>query len=163
MFFVHALNIARERIWITAPYFVPDEAIVKALMLATLRGVDVRILIPAKGDSVPVQLAAYHYVKLLEESDVQFCRWGPGFMHQKVLLVDSHTAMVGTHNFDNRSFRLNFEVGALIVDPDFNAEVETMFLDDFGRCEPIDPARFDEQPIYWRFGVHLARLLAPIL
>ncbi len=163
MFFVHALNAAKHRIWITAPYFVPDDAIVKAMMLATLRGVDVRVLVPAKGDSKPVQMAGYYFMQLLEESRVNFCEWGPGFMHQKVMLVDDMTSVIGTHNFDNRSFRLNFEVSALIVDEDFNREVEAMFLNDFEQCAPIDPASFKDKSWLWHFGVQVSRLLAPIL
>jgi cardiolipin synthase len=163
MFFVHALNTARDRIWITAPYFVPDESVVKALMLATLRGVDVRILIPGKGDSLPVQMAAYYYIDLLKESKVKFCSYEPGFMHQKVMLVDDHTSVIGTHNFDNRSFRLNFEVAALVYDEAFNGEVEAMFEEDFRHCPPIDPAAFADRPWYWRLGVNLSRLLAPLL
>ena len=163
MFFVHALSSAKERIWITAPYFVPDDAIVKALMLATLRGVDVRILVPAKGDSVPVQMASYYFMELLEDSKVKFCEWGPGFMHQKVMLVDHHVVTIGTHNFDNRSFRLNFEIAALISDEDFNDEVEAMFEADFQKCAPIDVSSFHEKPWYWHFGVNFSRLLAPIL
>jgi cardiolipin synthase len=163
MFFVHALNSARERIWITAPYFVPDDAIVKALMLATLRGVDVRILVPAKGDSVPVQMASFFFMELLAESQVKFCAWGPGFMHQKVMLVDDKVSSIGTHNFDNRSFRLNFEIAAVIYDEEFNREVEAMFEDDFAKCEPIDPGTFQHKPWHWRLGVRLSSLLAPIL
>lgn len=163
MFFVHALNSAKERIWITAPYFVPDDAIVKALMLATLRGVDVRILVPAQGDSLPVQMAGYYFMELLEDSKVKFCEWGPGFMHQKVMLVDNMTSVVGTHNFDNRSFRLNFEVAALIYDEPFHRELEAMFKNDFRKCAPIDPADFEDKPWHWHFGVQLSRLMAPIL
>ena len=163
MFFVHALSSAKDRIWITAPYFVPDDAIVKALMLATLRGVDVRILVPAQGDSLPVQLASYYFMELLEDSKVKFCEWGPGFMHQKVMLVDDRTSVIGTHNFDNRSFRLNFEIAANISDEEFNGEVETMFNNDFRQCKPIDPAGFADNPWYWHLGVKLSRLLAPIL
>ena len=163
MFFVHALNSAKERIWITAPYFVPDDAIVKALMLATLRGVDVRILVPAKGDSFPVQMASYYFMEQLEESKVKFCEWGPGFMHQKVMLIDDHTSSIGTHNFDNRSFRLNFEVAAVVYDEEFNKVVEAMLLDDFRQCAPIDPASFEEKPWRWHFAVQVSRLLAPIL
>ena len=110
MFFVHALNSARERIWITAPYFVPDEAVVKALMLASLRGVEVRILLPGLSDSLPTYLAAFHFVELLAGSNVQFYQYDRGFLHQKVWLVDDWLAMVGTANVDNRSFRLNFEI-----------------------------------------------------
>jgi cardiolipin synthase len=163
MFFVHALNSARERIWITAPYFVPDDAIVKALMLAALRGVDVRILVPDLTDSVPVQMASYYFMELLEDSNVEFYAYAPGFMHQKVTLIDDTAASVGTHNFDNRSFRLNFEIGAVVYDGDFNKAVEAMFLDDLSGSTPIDPSTFKDKPWRWRFAVRLFRLMAPIM
>ena len=163
MFFVHALNSARHRIWITAPYFVPDEAVVKALMLATLRGVEVRILLPGLSDSLPTYLAAFHFVELLAGSNVQFYQYDRGFLHQKVMLVDDHTASVGTHNFDNRSFRLNFEIAAVVYDEDFAREVQTMLEADFANATLIDPATLAERPWYWRLGVKLSRLLSPIL
>lgn len=163
MFFVHALNSAKERIWITAPYFVPDDAIIKALMLATLRGVDVRILVPGMADSLPAHLAAFHYMELLADSKVKFYSHAPGFMHQKVMLIDRTTASVGTHNFDNRSFRLNFEVAAVIYDETFNSEVAAMLEKDMENCTIIDPHTFAERPWLWRFGVNLARLTAPVL
>jgi cardiolipin synthase len=163
MFFVHALNTAKERIWITAPYFIPDDAVVKALMLASLRGVDVRILVPAKGDNLLAQMASYYFMELLEESNVKFCEWGPGFMHQKVMLIDDHSSSIGTHNFDNRSFRLNFEITALVYDETFNAEVESMLRDDLQRCTAVDPATFEDKPWLWHLGTNLSRLLAPVL
>jgi cardiolipin synthase len=163
MFFVHALNTARDRIWITAPYFVPDEAIVKAMMLATLRGVDVRIVVPAGADSLLPHLAAFYYMEQLADSQVKFYSYEPGFMHQKVMLIDDSTVSIGTHNFDNRSFRLNFEVAAVVYDESFNAEVAVMFEEDFGNCVRIDPGTFADRPWRWRFGVRLARLMAPVL
>jgi cardiolipin synthase len=163
MFFVHALHSAKERIWITAPYFVPDDAVVKALMLATLRGVDVRILVPGLTDSVPVQMASYYYMDQLADSNVKFYAYAPGFMHQKVMLVDDTVAYVGTHNFDNRSFRLNFEIGAVVYDEAFNTAVESMLEDDLRGCTRIDPSTFKDKPWRWRFGVHLFRLMAPIM
>lgn len=163
MFFVHALNSARQRIWITAPYFVPDEAVVKALMLASLRGVEVRILLPGISDSLPAYLAAFHFVELLADSKVKFYQYDQGFLHQKVMLVDDHTASIGTHNFDNRSFRLNFEIAAVVYDEAFNREVRAMLETDFANATRIDPAQLANRPWYWQFGVKLSRLLAPIL
>ena len=163
MFFVHALHSAKERIWITAPYFVPDDAVVKALMLATLRGVEVRILVPGLTDSVPVQMASYHYMDQLADSNVEFYAYAPGFMHQKVMLVDDTVASVGTHNFDNRSFRLNFEVGAVIYDEEFNRRIEAMLEDDLRGCTRIDPSTFEDRPWHWRFAVRLFRLMAPVM
>ena len=70
---------------------------------------------------------------------------------------------VGTANFDNRSFRLNFEVTAVIVDRAFAAEMEAMFERDFAHAEVIDPADLDKRPFWWRLGVQVSRLAAPVL
>ena len=163
MFFVHALNSARDRIWITAPYFVPDEAIVKALMLASLRGVDVRILVPGIVDKWLADRAMYHYMELLADSNVKFYMHRPGFLHQKVMVVDEAIASIGTHNFDNRSFRLNFEISAVIYDEDFTTEVAEMLERDMATSELLDPTTFKDRPWLWRFSVNFARLWAPVL
>ena len=163
LFFVTALNSARQRIWLSAPYFVPDEAILKALELAALRGVDVRIITTGKPDSWPVFLAAFSYMHRLRDLGIRFYSYQPGFLHEKVMLVDDEFSTVGTPNFDNRSFRLNFEVTSLIVDPAFASEMETMFEQDFAHAVPIDPNAFDDKPFWWRLAVNLSRLAAPVL
>ena len=163
LFFVAALSGARERIWLSAAYFVPDDAVMKALELAALRGVDVRIITTGKPDSLPVYLAAFHYIERLRGLGIRFYAYAPGFMHQKVSLIDDRISTVGTHNFDNRSFRLNFEVMSIIVDEAFAAEMEAMFLADFEHAETIDPDALQEKPIWWRAAVQLARLAAPVL
>ena len=163
LLFITALNSASERFWVSAPYFVPDEAIMKALELAALRGVDVRIITSGKGDSLPVQLAAFYYIHQLRDLGIRFYAYKPGFLHEKVMLVDDNVSAVGTANFDNRSFRLNFEVTALIVDREFAARMKAMFEDDFAHAEPIDPAEFDRKPFWWRLGVNLSRLASPVL
>lgn len=163
MFFVHALNSAQDRIWITAPYFVPDEAIVKALMLASLRGVDVRILVPGIVDKWLADRAMYHYMELLADSNIKFYMHRPGFLHQKVMVIDDAIASVGTHNFDNRSFRLNFEISAVIYDEEFTTEVAEMLERDMATSELLDPTTFKDRPWLWRFSVNFARLWAPVL
>jgi cardiolipin synthase len=163
LFFVSALSAAQKRIWLSAPYFVPDDAVMKALQLEALRGVDVRIITTGKPDSLPVYLAAFHYIERLRGLGIRFYAYTPGFMHQKVMLVDDFVSAVGTHNFDNRSFRLNFEVSAVIVDEDFAGEMEAMFEADFRHTEPIDPQALEEKPLWWRAGVQLSRLAAPVL
>jgi cardiolipin synthase len=148
---------------LSAPYFVPDEAVMKALELAALRGVDVRIITTGKPDSLPVYLAAFHYINQLRDLGIRFYAYEPGFLHEKVVLVDDSVSSVGTPNFDNRSFRLNFEVTALIVDKDFASQMEAMFEADFAHSVIIDPASFDKKPLWWRFGVSLSRLASPVL
>jgi cardiolipin synthase len=84
-------------------------------------------------------------------------------MHQKVMLVDDQIASVGTHNFDNRSFRLNFEIMTIAFDTEFAAEVEAMLQDDFRHATVIDPREFADKPFYWWLGVRLSYLAAPVL
>ena len=163
LMFVSALHSARERIWLSAPYFVPDEAVLKALQLAALRGVDVRVITTGKGDSLAVFLAAFHYIDQLRDLGIRFYAYKPGFLHEKVALVDHDVSTVGTANFDNRSFRLNFEVTAVIVDRAFAAEMEAMFERDFAHAEVIDPAELDKKPFWWHLGVQVSRLAAPVL
>ena len=148
--FIHAINSARERLWIASPYFVPDEGVMSALKLAALRGVDVRILIPDMPDHLAVYLAAYSYFDEVEETGVGFYRYTDGFLHQKVMLIDHVAASVGTANFDNRSFRLNFEITALIGDSAFASEVERMFEADFAHSRRMEPVELDRKSFWFR-------------
>ena len=162
LMFTHAINSAVERIWIASPYFVPDPAVMAALQLAGLRGVDVRILIPDQPDHLGVYLAAFAYLDDAGATGVRFYRYQDGFLHQKVVLIDDTFAAVGTANFDNRSFRLNFEITAAIADDDFASEIERMFETDFSKSRLMEPNEYDQKPWWFRFGVRLARLTAPI-
>ena len=163
LMFTHAINSARKRIWIASPYFVPDHSVMVAIQLAGLRGVDVRILIPDEPDHLAVYLAAYSYFDEASETGAKFYRYEDGFLHEKAMLIDDDVASVGTANFDNRSFRLNFEVTAVVVDAEFATKVERMFQDDFERSRLMEDGEYDAKPWYFRLGVRTARLLAPIL
>ena len=163
LMFIQAISGARKRVWIASPYFVPDEGVLKALELADLRGVDVRVLIPDKPDHMLVYLAAFTFMDELSNTDIGFYRYTGGFLHQKVVLVDDHIAVVGTANLDNRSLRLNFEVSALVVDPPFAGEVAAMLEEDFAHSRKMRPGEFSEKPFWFQFAARVARLTAPIL
>ena len=162
LMFVHAIHSAQERIWIASPYFVPDEAVIAALQLACLRGVEVRILIPDKPDHLLVYLAAFSYFDELSKIGVQFYRYDQGFLHQKVMLIDESATAVGTANFDNRSFRLNFEITAFVVEKAFNKEIETMLLADIAASREMKQEEVMEKPFWFKVAVRYARLTAPI-
>ncbi len=163
LMFVHAINSAQERIWITSPYFVPDEAVMAALQLAGLRGVDVRILIPDRPDHLLVYLAAFSYFEDAEMTGVKFYRYTEGFLHQKVVLVDDQAAVIGTANFDNRSFRLNFEISAIFPDSAVTSAVEAMLLEDFASSRLMQEGDYENRSFWFKLAVRLARLTAPIL
>ena len=162
LMFIHAINSAERRIWIASPYFVPDEAVIAALQLAGLRGVDVRVIIPEKADHLLVYLAAFSYFEEAARTGVKFYRYTDGFLHQKVMLIDDAAATIGTANFDNRSFRLNFEITALVAHPALVSQVETMLEEDLARCEPVGPDEYSGKPAWFRLAVRVARLTSPV-
>lgn len=163
LFFVTMINAARSRAWITSPYFVPDEAVMGALQLAVLRGVDVRILLPSRPDHRIVYAASNQYAEDAVKAGIGVFRYQPGFVHQKVVLVDDDIAAIGSANLDNRSFRLNFEVMLLTIDADFASQVEQMLLADFSQAvEQLESAR-DKVSRLQRLGMRMARLLSPVL
>ncbi len=163
LMFMHAIASAHERIWIASPYFVPDDAIVQALQLAALRGVDVRILIPEKADSRWVTLAAYSYFHDVKVAGARFYRYQAGFLHGKFMLIDNNLATVGTANFDNRSFRLNFEITAVVSEEAFAGEVRHLFEHDFQNSRLMVLGELDAKPLWFKLAVRIARLLAPVL
>lgn len=162
MFFLTAINNAKQRLWIATPYFVPDAKMVTAIQLAAIRGVDVRIILPGMNDSELVNLSSYSYLKELDRTGVKLFRYQKGFLHQKVVLVDDEISCIGSANFDNRSFRLNFEVTAIVHDRGFNEEVAGMLEKDLADSIPTGAEDYEERSFFFRFKVRLARLLAPI-
>jgi cardiolipin synthase len=163
LFFLECIASARSRVWIASPYFVPDDALLSALQLAALRGVDVRILLPAKRDHTLVWLASFFFVPAVTAYGVKVYRYMSGFMHQKVVVVDDTISAIGTANFDNRSFRLNFEVMSIVADPNFTARVASMVEQDLASSLDVSHERFDEYPLWKRLGSKFARLFAPVL
>ncbi len=157
-----AANSARKRLWIASPYFVPDEGVLTALQTAAIRGVDVRILIPERADHLLVWLSAFSYYEQSIPFGIRLFRYHRGFLHQKVMLVDSRLAAVGTANLDNRSFRLNFEITAFSTDRSFINEVATMLETDFTHAREATLEDFTGRPFLFRAASRAARLLAPI-
>jgi cardiolipin synthase len=162
LMFIDAIHAARQRFWIASPYFVPDSGVIEALQLAALRGVDVRVLLPLKPDHLLVYLSSFSYLDEMERAGVKMYRYRPGFMHQKVFLVDDDLAAVGTANLDNRSFRLNFEVSVVMPDPKAAAEVAKMLERDFANSRRVELDEFTRRPLWFRVACRLARLLAPV-
>ena len=163
LLYAHAIESAERRVWIATPYFVPDGRVLGALQLAALRGVDVRIIMPKTSDSVFFKYVPYAYLDEVTRAGVKVYLHGPGFMHQKVALVDDDFAAVGTANFDNRSFRLNFEATVVFHDAEFCGDVQAMLEGDLASSERLFGSELDEQSFAFRFAANATRLLAPVL
>ena len=158
---VDAIGLARERIWLATPYFVPTEETLFALTSAALRGVQVKLMVPACGDSRLTSAAARSYFDELQRAGVLIFEYTAAMFHAKTLLVDDRYGMVGSANFDNRSFRLNFEAAAVVLDEAFNAELAAMFTRDLSRCRRV-PAR-RPLPFGQRLLEAAARLFSRVL
>jgi cardiolipin synthase len=156
------ITSAKKRLWISSPYFVPDETVYDALQLAALRGVDVRIMLPAKPDHILVYLSAFSYLESGESVGVKFYRYRSGFLHQKVWVIDDDFSAVGTANLDNRSMHLNFEITLLFADKAFTAAVADMLGRDFDASTLATSGDLQRRGLMFRFAVRVARLFSPI-
>ncbi len=155
------IHDVRERLWLASPYFVPDPVLRTALAHAALRGVDVRILLPAKPDHLLPWLSSFATYPSLRRTGVRVWRYQEGFVHSKVLLADNDLAIVGSVNLDFRSFMLNFEMGAVVQDAEFASEVEKMLARDFARGIEEDLGKFETGPFWFRLKCRLAALMSP--
>jgi cardiolipin synthase len=158
-----AITRASSRVWLTTPYFVPDDAILTALCTAAQRGVDVRLLVPLRGDSRLIDLAARSYMPELVASGVKVYEYLPRFVHAKTIVIDDDLAIVGTANLDNRSFRLDFELTALAYDHALTAQLARAFEVDLHDSRAIDAAALARHSLVRRLGEAGARLLSPLL
>ena len=156
------ISTAEEKVWITTPYLVPDESLKMALITAALSGIDVRIIIPNKADHFFVYWASRDNVEDLLEAGVKIYTYNNGFVHSKILLVDSIAASVGTANLDMRSLEINFEVNAFLYDTDVLKRLEKDFIKDVVNSEEIIYSKFRERHIGYKLLESIGRLVSPL-
>ncbi|NDP41719.1 MAG: cardiolipin synthase [Aromatoleum sp.] len=160
---VALIHAARERVVITTPYFIPDAALLQALSTAVLRGVDVRLVVPAQDDQRLVCMAQKSYYAELLRGGVKICRYGARFLHAKHATIDDAVAWIGSSNMDIRSFALNAEVTLLAYDPrvcaNLAAEQERYFRDGVWLDADIWCSAALPRQMAW----NLARLMSPLL
>ena len=161
-FYFAAITSAHERLWLTTPYFVPGEAILAAIASAAHRGVDVRLLVPHKTDSIWVDAASRTFHDELLTAGAQIYLYESPMLHAKTAIVDDALAIVGTANLDNRSFRLNFEVVAAFYGGPCVANLAKAFEVDLAHAKP-QLRREARSPFAQRLLGSAARLLAPQL
>lgn len=158
-----AITLAKKEVFITSPYFIPDETILNAIKTASLSGVDVKVLVPGVSDSRVVNVTSSSYYSELLEYGVEVYLYQKGFVHAKTMVCDCQFAMVGTANMDYRSFDLNFEINAIIYDPEFSDQLRKQFLEDIKNAEIIDFDQWKKRSFIHRFTGRLLRLAAPLM
>ena len=155
---------SKHYVYIQTPYFIPTEPIMLALRNAALSGLDVRLMVPYRGDgNFLVTLASRSYVKDLLAAGVKVIFYEKGFLHAKTIVADDQVVSIGSTNMDVRSFEQDFEINAFIYDSDMAVWMRDVFLEDEKDGRYIDPAQWAERPAFVRFEESFARLFSPLL
>lgn len=161
---VEMIHQARERVVITSPYFIPDQAVLVALTNAVLRGVKVTLIFSTRMDQTLVHLAQKSYYGELLRAGVHIYLYRPAFLHAKFLTIDNSLAMIGTSNMDIRSFQLNSEVSLLCYDTQVTAQLQAHQADYIANSDPLTREAWgDQQTFVTKFTQAMARLMGPLL
>lgn len=161
--FLTAISSASKRVWIQTPYFLPPDHLVQALQNAALAGVDVRVMIPRRSDSVTLSYASRSYFHECMQAGVKFYLFEAGMLHSKVMIIDDDISTVGSANFDFRSFEHNFEGNLLIYSEEFNGRLREVFLRDQNDSVRMYSDTWKRRPLRQRMIESILRLLSPIL
>lgn len=158
-----AMVSAEKYIYITTPYFVPNDQIITAMQVAARSGVDVRLLIPYKSDSWIVKHATNSYLERILEAGVKVFRYKKGFVHAKTLAIDDIFCTVGTSNMDYRSFNINFEINAFMYDKKNTEILKQHFLEDLEQSEAVDFNTYLNRSKFDKLKESYARLWSPLI
>ncbi len=157
------VQAAKKRIWIATPYLVLPESLYYALSLAALNGIEVKILVPSYSDNRLIHFASQIYIERLLKSGVEFYRYLPGFLHQKVMLIDEQAALVGSVNLDSRSLFINFEIFAVSPEKNIIDGVSAMLENDFEQSEKVSLKEYEKSPLSRQILCRATNLIAPML
>lgn len=158
-----AINLARQRVWIETPYFVPDPSIVMALQTAALRGLDVRLLLPERSDHPLVLHAGRSFLDQLLAAGVRVFELQNAMPHAKTVTIDGIFSTLGSANMDQRSFRLNFEANLFFYGAEVACELERGFLALCAEARAVTLVNRQNISRYQRLAEGVGRALAPLL
>ncbi|MFC4779423.1 cardiolipin synthase [Paenibacillus sp. GCM10023252] len=161
--YIKMIHSAKHSVYLQTPYFVPDESLMDAMLIAAQSGVDVRIMLPDKPDHFFVYWATQSYIGELLAGGVRVYRYERGFLHAKTLVIDGKIASVGTANLDIRSFKLNFEMNAFLYDTATAEQLQRIFAEDMASSYELTMSMYATRPYLNRFKESVSRLLSPIL
>lgn len=161
--FQKAIASAKKSVFIQTPYFLPTDSLLKSLQGAALSGVDVRIMMPEKTDSILLGYGSRSYIDDCLKAGIKIYFYQPGMLHAKTMTVDEDFATTGSVNFDFRSFENNFECNLMIYSSEVNGRMRAIFFDDLRQCRKITRSVWKERPIPEKAMEAVVRLFAPIL
>ena len=160
---IQAIQVAQSEILLTTPYYIPDATLQEALIIAALSGIDVKLLVPKKGDSKLVSRASQAFFEELLEAGVKIYLYHKGFIHAKTFVIDRKITSVGTSNLDLRSFDLNFEVAAVIYDEAIAHEMSDTYYKDLQDAEEITLEQWQKRSKFKKTKEQFVKLLSPFM
>jgi cardiolipin synthase len=160
---VSAITNAEKNVYITNAYFVPDPQLLKALLDAARRGVDVRIMLPSTSDSQTVFYAGRSYYAELLEGGVKIYERKAALLHAKTAIVDGVWSCVGSSNLDWRSALANDEINAVILGREFAAQMQAAYMTDIAASNAIDLETWSRRSLLDRFREMTARVWGRLL
>lgn len=158
-----AINSAQNEIVLTTPYFVPDESLLRAIRGAAARGVQVRLIVPERVDSLLTRYSSRSYFDDLLGSGIEVYLYRKGLLHTKSITVDQTKAMFGTVNLDMRSFWLNYEVALYVYDGEFTSELRALQESYLADSDQLDLEEWAKRSFRIRFLENTFRLASPLL
>lgn len=161
--FLKAISSATKNIYIQTPYFLPTDALQRALEAAALAKIDVRIMIPRKSDSRMLRYASFSNVTKCLRAGMKVYLYNPGMLHAKGMIIDDNLVTAGSTNFDFRSFENNFECNLFIYDEEVNRKMKEIFFSDMAQCSKLTFSSWKKRPIFQRAMESILRLVSPIL
>ncbi|WP_195806625.1 cardiolipin synthase [Winogradskyella helgolandensis] len=157
------INSSKKYVYITNPYIIPGEALKEAMQVAALSGIDIRLLLSKKSDSLLVKWTVRSIFEDLLESGVKIYLYPEGFLHSKIIVSDDELTTIGTANLDIRSFEQNYEVNVLIYDKKLTTQLKHDFLNDCKKSKPIDYLNYIKRPKTERLKEGIAKVFSPVL
>jgi cardiolipin synthase len=161
--YLEAINRAQRNVWMTHAYFIPDESFVDALVDAAGRGVDVRLLLPAKSNHIVADWISRGYFRRMLDAKVGIHRFRDAMVHAKTATIDGTWTTIGTANVDRLSMSGNYEINVEIIDASLAEEMERIFLTDLTNTLPLTIAEWEARDVYSRFTEMILKPLRPLL
>ena len=163
-FYVHALDAAQDSIKLVNPYFAPTSSVIKALKRCAERGVKMDILMSSKYDIPLMPDVVIYNMKKLAKRGARIWRYRPGFHHSKIMMVDGKFCTVGSTNLDARSLRYDYEINAIIIDPETTHQLEERFMQDTQKCDLMTEESLKKSQNTWhKFKGWFGHLLTFVL
>lgn len=157
------LYSAKQYVWIATPYLVPDQALLTALQARARAGIEIKILLPQKADHLLVYFASLSYVEDLLSAGVQIYLFQAGFMHSKLMIADDEAIVIGSSNFDMRSFFLNYELSAIVYDQNTVQVAKHQYMSDLQHSHKIDINEYQQRGFGSKVLEAVCRLYASLM